>query len=458
MSPARFFTPRGRIERAPYLVYGLILLALKLSLDAAVCLLVFHQPWHWSDYLRPQSLLMAAGHRITPAFAWTMLTVAAPFAWMGICLTTQRLRAVRAPIWLVLLFFIPFLKVALIALLVLLPSRSENAPAPVPAPPAGWRSGLPESAFGSAALAVFVAALFGALCVGLSLRWRHAYVESIFIGTPFFIGFLGALLHETRRPRPLREAIGVALLALFMVGAVLVAVAFEGILCIVMAAPLALCEAVVGACVAHGFGAALRGRGAATFSFLALMPLLMLTENSAPSPPLISVTSEVVIDAPPAQVWPHVIGFAAIPPPHELIFRAGIAFPVRAVIEGRGVGAVRHCIFSTGEFLEPITVWEEPVHLAFDVAAQPDPLEELSPYRHLQTPHLRGYFKSARGEFHLIALSGGRTLLRGTTWYSDRIEPQVYWRFWSDLIIHRIHLRVLDHIRAESERSGTAAL
>ena len=60
----------------------------------------------------------------TPAvFAGTMLTLAAPFAWVGVCLTTQRLRAIGAPIWLVALFFLPLLKFILFALLVLLPSR-----------------------------------------------------------------------------------------------------------------------------------------------------------------------------------------------------------------------------------------------------------------------------------------------------------------------------------------------
>jgi hypothetical protein len=56
-----------------------------------------------------------------------------------------------------------------------------------------------------------------------------------------------------------------------------------------------------------------------------------------------------------------------------------------------------------------------------------------------------------RGEFRLRALGPDRTLLRGTTWYSDRVESQIYWRLWSDLLIHRIHQRVLDQIRRETE-------
>ena len=43
-------------------------------------------------------------------------------------------------------------------------------------------------------------------------------------------------------------------------------------------------------------------------------------------------------------------------------------------IEGEGVGAVRHCVFSTGAFVEPITIWNEPRHLRFDVTAMPEPM------------------------------------------------------------------------------------
>jgi hypothetical protein len=31
------------------------------------------------------------------------------------------------------------------------------------------------------------------------------------------------------------------------------------------------------------------------------------------------------------------------------------------------------------------------------------------------------------------------------------MNPQGYWRMWADGIIHRIHLRVLDHIRETVE-------
>lgn len=49
-----------------------------------------------------------------------------------------------------------------------------------------------------------------------------------------------------------------------------------------------------------------------------------------------------------------------IPPPVEWIFRAGIAYPIRAEMRGSGSGAERYCVFSTGAFVEPIQAWDEP--------------------------------------------------------------------------------------------------
>jgi hypothetical protein len=150
------------------------------------------------------------------------------------------------------------------------------------------------------------------------------------------------------------------------------------------------------------------------------------------------------------------VGFSELPPPGELVFHLGIAHPLRARIESSGVGAVRHCEFSTGSFVEPITRWEPPTRLSFDVVQQPDPMEEWSPYRHVNAPHLVDSMRSKRGEFRLIALPGGRTRLEGSTWYELEMFPQAYWTLWSDALIHAIHHRVLRHIKRLSEGGRTS--
>ena len=119
---------------------------------------------------------------------------------------------------------------------------------------------------------------------------------------------------------------------------------------------------------------------------------------------------------------------------------------------GRGIGAERHCVFSTGAFVEPIEVWEAPHRLRFSVTSNPAPMEEWTPYSHIEPPHLHGFLMSKGGQFLLTPLPNGGTRLEGTTWYQHGLWPPAYWRLWSDAIIHRIHMRVLSHIRDAAEK------
>lgn len=158
----------------------------------------------------------------------------------------------------------------------------------------------------------------------------------------------------------------------------------------------------------------------------------------------------MIVNAPPSVVWQHVIRFGEIAPPHEWLFRTGIAFPIRARIDGEGVGAIRYCEFSTGPFVEPITVWDAPRLLKFDVTHNPPPLKEWGPFD-FHPPHLENFLKSHGGQFHLIDLGDGRTRVEGTTWYQHTMWPEAYWSWWADYVIHRIHARVLEHVKLESE-------
>jgi hypothetical protein len=201
-------------------------------------------------------------------------------------------------------------------------------------------------------------------------------------------------------------------------------------------------------------------RSAPLVPLVLALPLVAGAERLVnPGPPEYCVLTVVEVAATPAAVWPHVVEFPDLPEPDDWFFRCGIACPLRARIEGRGVGAVRHCEFSTGDFVEPITVWDEPRRLAFDVASQPDPMTELSPWRHVHPPHLHEQsLKSRRGEFRLVDIGGGRTRLEGRTWYTFDMHPQAYWTLWSDLSIHRIHRRVLDHVKRLAEAEPSPAI
>jgi hypothetical protein len=243
-------------------------------------------------------------------------------------------------------------------------------------------------------------------------------------------------------------------------GVLLILFAWEGAICLLMAAPLGLALAVVGASFAHLIQSRRWNRRHApamlSIVMLALPAIIGGEQALHRTPPVFAVKTAIEVSAPPEAVWKQVVAFSEIPAPREWYFRAGIAYPIRAEIFGQGPGAVRHCEFSTGPFVEPIQVWDEPHLLKFSVTQNPPPMEEWTPYSKIDTPHLDGFLVSNGGQFLLTSLPRGRTRLEGTTWYRHSMWPASYWKLWSDAIIHRIHLRILRHIQSLAENGGAA--
>jgi hypothetical protein len=413
------------------------------------------------------------------------------FTTCGVWLTAMRLRSVGIPAGWTLLFFIPGINFGLFAILIALPPRREiplaalappgaaAAPPPLPSPhsgsapplsyssvpPPSWLDrALPATPGAAKAIAVIVPVPIALAATFVSVHFFREYGWGIFVGVPFAIGLMSAVLYGgggalSSRPRGFGSYIGAGCLSLTVYGLALLLFAFEGAGCLIMAAPLAYPVTIIGSAI----GASLRiRRGGPTHVddarrivgvMLLFLPLFIGAEKLAgPEAPLLAVTTSIEIDAPPDRVWANVIAFGQIPPPTDWVFRTGVAYPVSAQIVGQGPGAMRYCVFSTGAFVEPITIWDEGRLLKFDVTSNPPPMKEWSPYAHVHAPHLENFLVSSGGEFRLIALAGGRTRVEGTTWYRHHMWPAAYWRLWSDFIIHRIHRRVLVHVKELSER------
>jgi len=446
------FTWEGRISRLPYFLAAVILVALKYAIDRSVAT-KFHQPWHIWNYIYPQlggSFAGLANHRQMYIYLWG---IAIPFFWAGVALTLRRLRdAGRHAGW-VFLLFVPLANLAMFLWLSLAPGvdqdHEDDTAASTESTEVSEDDGRRRAIAG-----VVVATALGLCLVSLDTRILVEYAWGLFLGVPFLTGFVASWFLNVGGIRTGKETATVCMITTLLIGVVLLGFAMEGALCLVMALPLALPFSIAGGEIAREI---LRRRpdtpGRPTFAAcITVLPMIMFTEHATRlEPPVLSVTSSIIIDAPVSTVWKNVISFPPLAPPEELIFRAGIAYPIGAEIKGPGPGAVRYCRFSTGDFVEPVTTWDENHLLGFDVAAQPQSLREISPWK-VMPPHLeRNYMRSKHGQFRLVALDEHRTLLEGTTWYQNYFWPQAYWRGISDSIVHDIHMRVLEHVKRQAE-------
>jgi hypothetical protein len=302
-------------------------------------------------------------------------------------------------------------------------------------------------------LAVGLTCILGWAFAYLAINAFRQYAFGLFIWLPLVMGATSTLIYGINNTTERRKLFNISLstLGIFCLG--LLFFAWEGIICLIMALPVGLFFTWLGHLIGYQIIKSKIGNTTATIILLFLsVPSLMAFEKLKHDKEEIrSVVTSIEINATPEKVWKNVIAFPQLKEPTEFIFKTGIAYPINATISGQGVGAVRHCNFSTGSFVEPITVWDEPRLLNFSVDEQPEPMKELSPYD-INPNHLHGYWVSKEGQFKLTQLANGHTLLEGTTWYVNKIKPQFYWTLWSDHIVHKIHDRVLEHIKTEAEK------
>jgi hypothetical protein len=318
---------------------------------------------------------------------------------------------------------------------------------------------MPVTHTGNSALkwiAIGITVIVSGLLTLLGIYGIGEYGIALFVLTPLFLGAGPAIIYGSKRPVTRMQAFVFSMIALGVFAAILLVFAIEGVICIVMASPIAALLAWAGSLLGYVIVRKAPGNNSATLSLILLAGIIPSTAfiEKDSEPELIAVTTSVEIDADAQTVWKNVVEFPMLPEPEEFIFKTGIAYPIDATIEGSGVGAVRHCNFSTGSFVEPITVWDEPRLLKFDVEECPAPMKELS-FWDIDAPHLHDYFVSRQGQFKLTELPNGKVLLEGTTWYYNNIKPSFYWEVWSDHIIHSIHERVLGHIKNTSEKTGS---
>jgi hypothetical protein len=172
-----------------------------------------------------------------------------------------------------------------------------------------------------------------------------------------------------------------------------------------------------------------------------LLALLTLGESVYHSEQQAVITDRLLIHAPPAKVWPHVLAFPEIPDrPDYWIFRLGLPYPTQTTNGGNFVGADRQCIFSNGIVIkERVAEFVPDEKLTFEVVEQPT------------DPEAYGHISLHRGQFILQDNHDGTTTLIGSSWYTLHVRPRWYFDLWTRNMSSAVHLRVMNHIKRLSE-------
>ena len=292
----------------------------------------------------------------------------------------------------------------------------------------------------------------------LGLKQTGGYFgTAIFAGLPFATGVsCGVILR--RAGGTFGQAIAASMTLIGMIILILCAMAMEGIVCVVMAAPIGAVLAFLGVVAGYFLARTKAADGTLqSAAWLAIVVVVGLEGWNPPAPLEAATSSEVIINAPAARVWAELHDIRDLPATDNFLFQFGIAHPVGTATDGQGVGAARVCKLSTGDMPEIVTVWKPGQELRFKVLSTPPSMRETGFFgKTIDTTHIHSAYASLEGGFKLTTLPDGRTRLVGESRYLLNIAPAAYWNLWTKEIVHSVQRRVLEHVKTRAE-SGPKA-
>ncbi|WP_256006290.1 SRPBCC family protein [Pedobacter deserti] len=229
----------------------------------------------------------------------------------------------------------------------------------------------------------------------------------------------------------LNGLIGVLLSAVFL---------GEGVICLLIVSPLIFTFIITG--VFTGRAIFKKRNQNLNVSVVSLLLLLFFVDTASRHHYENLVSDVVIVNAPPEEVWKHVVAFDRIEEEENYwLFKMGMPSPVAASVDGYYEGAGRKCIFSNGYiFDEKMVTYKPAENLTFDIVQQP------------RDPEIMGHIDILRGQFILKDNGNGTTTLTGNSWYRLHVFPVWYYDLWAKSITRNVHLRVMDHIKYLSEK------
>lgn len=245
---------------------------------------------------------------------------------------------------------------------------------------------------------------------------------------------------------------------LWLLGAVVLlslVVLREGVICVVLLAPLWLVSGMLGAEVAYRVRRRVRDARTYSVAMLALPLIAIQVEPYVPLPvATVTVTRSVVVRATPARLWPMLQGIPDVRPgeggwnlTQDVL---GVPRPIGARLVGTGVGADRHARWQHGvRFRERVMQWQPQRRLGWRFI-----FDDMTGWgytdRHLLPDST--YFRVASGGYTADPLAPGLTSVTLHTTYRVRTPVNAYAALWGEMFLGDLENKLLTVIRDRAER------
>ncbi len=320
--------------------------------------------------------------------------------------------------------------------------------------PRDWRS----------AAARIVAACAMAVGLGVGAYWLLEIVRprsgllglSFLFILPAVICALISYLWDIWGDRPLKSYLLIPLWVWGIATVIGLFVLREGVICILMLAPLWLVSGALGAAATYKFRRLIRDSRKYCMALMIAPLLAMQLEPMIPVPETtMQVSRSIVVEASPEHIWPLLRGIPDVRPgegrwnvSQDLI---GVPRPLGARLIGEGIGAERLASWDRNiHFRERIVEWRLHRRIGWEFS-----FDDISAWkftdRHL-TPD-SAYLRVTRGGYSLQPVDAGHTRVTLDTRYWMKTPVNVYSALWGELILGDLENNLLALIKQRAERA-----
>ena len=301
------------------------------------------------------------------------------------------------------------------------------------------------------------------LAVGLGLYALQAILSpaftisySVLFVLPFFLGAMTRFLRDPngRDERGDYFFDSIWIIAVLGLGGIFLR---EGIMCIIMLAPLWVPSAMLGAYTTRHLQQKFKERYSVSVSVLVL-PLIIgiWGDSSSYETGQYEVSRSIVVDAPVAEVWPLLSEMQDIEAregswniTQDIL---GVPRPTSAVVAGAGVGAVSNAQWQGGiSFEEHILTWDKNRAMRWEFVFPNDSVQRHTD-RHI-SPDGR-HLKILEGGYKLYPLAPNRTRVVLDTQYQAATPVNRYAALWGELFLGNIQTNILNIIKSRAEVSS----
>lgn len=285
-----------------------------------------------------------------------------------------------------------------------------------------------------------------------------AYVMSFtfIIIVPFVIGYIVVYFSKFDGKSSMKFQIITPWLSIYILLAFTYLLYLEGLICIIMAAPVFMVLSSLGGLLGGEFANDKKRLNIIFINIIIILPFFSIAvENKIEKPiELMQVDTQIEIKSDPGTVWENIVTVYEISDEenrNSLFMLMGFPKPIKAELDYKGIGGTRLAIFDKGLFFtETVTEWDYQKSFSFKIKADPNSVPPEALDEHV----LVGgeYFDILDGKYEIESVDGNVTLhLQSKFKLSTNFN--FYSGFWSKLIMKDIQNNILNIVKQRSEKN-----